>query len=147
MPSLLDCHVSEKSWLKEAGEGNGASPAPARLHGANEAPRAVPDAGPWEPAIVNIVKFQHLGDNWDGQGAQAPSHELLVSAIGLAYTLNEQGVDPPSRVVPAPDGSVIFEWQWPNGAYGEIAIDRPLHAEVMLIERGQAAKHWTIPTE
>src|SRR5436190_9293559 len=65
MPSLLNCPVPEQTWLKEAGARNGASPAPARLHGANGEQREVPNAGSWEPAVVSMVEFQHLGDNWD----------------------------------------------------------------------------------
>lgn len=147
MPSLLDRRIREEDWLKEAGERNGASTAPARLHGINGEQKAVPDAGPWEPAVQQMVAFQHLGDDWDGQGARAPSEEVLQSAIGLAYTLHQQGVDPPSRVVPGPEGSVIFEWQDADGTYTEVENVGWLVAEVMLIEPGQPAKHWTLPSE
>ena len=68
--SLLECPILEEDWLKEVGERNGISTAPARLHGINGEHKAVPDAGPWEPAVQEMVAFQHLGDNWDGQGAQ-----------------------------------------------------------------------------
>lgn len=147
MTLLLDRPIRKEDWLKECGERNGTAAAPARLHGINGEQKAVPDAGPWEPAVHKMVAFQSLGDNWDGQGAQAPSEEVLKSAIGLAYTLYEQGVDPPSRVVPGPEGSVIFEWQAPDGTYTEVEVVRWLVAEVMLIEPGQSAKHWTLPTE
>jgi hypothetical protein len=147
MSSLLDRTILKDDWLKEAGERNGTSPAPARLHGSNGEQKAVPDAGPWEPAVQKMVTFQHLGDNWDGQGAQAPSYELLASAIGLAYMLHQKGVDPPNCVVPGVDDSVIFEWHDPDGTYTEVEIVRPLYAEVMMIERGKPAKHWTLPTE
>jgi hypothetical protein len=72
---------------------------------------------------------------------------VLKSAIGLAYTLLQQGIDPPSRVVPGPDGSAIFEWQDPDGTYTEVEVVGWLVAEVMLIEPGQAAKHWMLPTD
>jgi hypothetical protein len=109
MQSLAQYHIAEQTWLKESGPRNGT--APARLDGTV---KPDPDAGPWEPAVVKIVEFQHLGDDWDGQGARAPSHELLASAIGLAYTLKDQGA---------------------------------LYAEVMMLEPGQPARHWTLPTE
>jgi hypothetical protein len=147
MIPLLDCHIQEKDWLKEAGERNGTSTAPMRLHGTNGTKSAVPDAGSWEPAVQKMVAFQHLGDDWDGQGARAPSYEVLASAIGLAYTLYQQGVDPPNCVVPGIDGSVIFEWHDPDGTYTEVEIVRPLYAEVMMIEPGKPARHWTLPTE
>lgn len=146
MTSLRDRPILEEEWLKEAGERNGASTAPVRLHSSNGKQKAVSDAGPWEPAVQKMVTFQHLGDDWDGQGAQTPSQEVLKSALGLAYALHQRGVDPPSRVVPGPEGSVIFEWQDPDGTYTEVEVVGWLVAEVMLIEPGQPAKHWTLPT-
>ena len=80
-------------------------------------------------------------------GAKAPTKELLASAIGLAYVLHEKEVEPPCRVVPGLEGSVIFEWQFPDGTYAEIENDEPLHADVMIVEPGQAARHWTLPSD
>jgi hypothetical protein len=93
------------------------------------------------------VKFQHLADDWDGLGAMAPSRALLESAVGLAYLLYEKGVDPPHAVVPGLDGSVNLEWQDPDGTIVEVEIDRPLHAEVMVIEPGKPPRFWTLPTD
>lgn len=147
MTLLLDRPIREENWRKEAGERNGTSTAPARLHAVNGEQQTVADAGPWEPAVQKMVSFQHLGDDWDGQGARAPSKEVLQSAIGLAYTLYQQGVGPPSRVVPGLEDSVIFEWQDPDGTYTEVEVVGWLVAEVMLIEPGQPAKHWMLPNE
>ena len=136
--SILTCPVRREAWVHELGETNGA----ARPNG-----KPSEDAGPWEPCVQKLVQFQQLGDDWDGCGAKAPSHELLVSAVGLAHLLRDRSVEAPSRVVPGLDGTVLFEWQFPDGAYGEVEIVRPLFAEVMLIEPGQPAKHWTLPTD
>jgi hypothetical protein len=141
--SVLDVSIPKTVWVHEVGERNGA--------GARNAGRAdrqpVDDAGPWESAVRTIAGFQHLADDWDGAGAKAPPGELLASAIALAYLLNEKGLPPPDRVVPGLTGSVIIEWQGQDGSYTEIEIVRPFYAEVMMIEPGQAAKHWTLPTE
>ena len=147
MPSLLNCDIPEQAWLKETGERNGSSTKPASACRGNAEGRARSDAGPWEPFVEEMVAFQHLGDDWDGQGALAPSFDLLASAIGLAYLLQEQGVDPPSRVVPGLEGSVILDWQDPDGSYTEVEIVRPLYAEVMVVVPGKPAKHWTIPNK
>ncbi|MBI1915214.1 MAG: hypothetical protein HYS12_10820 [Planctomycetes bacterium] len=147
MPTMLARPIREEAWRQRASRRNGLSAISAPRNSFQNSADDVGDAGPWEPAVRVLVEFQHLGDDWDGQGARPPSRELLASAIGLAYTLHEQGVDPPSRVVPGLEGSVIFEWQDPDGTYTEVEIDRPLHAEVMLMEPGQAVKHWTLPTE
>jgi hypothetical protein len=140
---VLDCPIPKEAWAHEVSARNGIS-ARAEEHSVE---KAGADAGPWEPAVQKIVEFQHLGDDWDGFGAKAPSSELLESAIGLAYTFSQKGVGPPQRVAPGVDGSVIFEWQHPDGTYTDVEIVRPFYAEVMMIEPGKPAKHWTLPTE
>ncbi len=140
---VLDCPVAKEDWAHEVGEWNGLSMPSAE----RPAEKPLEDAGPWEPAVQEIVSYQHLDDNWDGYGAEAPSLELLASAIGLAYTFYQTGVPPPHRVAPGVNGSVIFEWQDVDGTYTEVENVRPLYAEVMMIEPGQPAKHWTLPTE
>src|SRR3989442_12499871 len=120
---VLDRPVPRSEWAHKAGERNGVS-----RSGAKSLPQqSLADAGPWEPAVQKIVEFQHLGDDWDGLGAKAPSRELLASAVGLAYLFFEQGVRPPSRVVPGLDGAVLFEWQDPDGTCTEVEIVRPLY--------------------
>lgn len=104
-------------------------------------------AAPWEPWVQKIAEYQHLDDAWDGAGAKAPSLELVESAIGLAHLLRDREMLPPSRVVPGIDGTILFEWQLPDGTYAEIEVVRPLFAEVMVIEPGKPARHWTLPTE
>ena len=140
---VLNCRVPKEDWVHEVSERNGVSLQPAK----HPAETPVEDAGPWEPAVQKIVEFQYLGDDWDGFGAKAPSRDLLASAVGLAYLFSEKGVDPPHRVAPGVDGSVIFEWQDPDGTYTEVEVVRPLYAEGTRIEPGQPAKHWTLPTE
>jgi hypothetical protein len=140
---VLDCPVEEKDWRQESLEANALPQR--RLEPSDLNP--VEDAGPWESAVRKIVEFQQLGDDWDGLGALAPTRDLLASAIGLAYLLSEDGVAAPRSIVAGVDGSVTFEWQEPDGTYAEVEVLRPLYAEVMLIEPGKAAKHWTLPTK
>lgn len=135
---VLDYPISKKDWLQEVSARNGA---PAAGEG-----RPLPGAGAWEPGVQNIIEFQHLGDDWDGLGAKAPSRELIESAIGLAYVLRQKGVNPPHVVVPGVDGAVLFEWQEADGTYTDIEIAQPFFVEAMMIEASKPAKHWTIPT-
>ncbi len=141
--AVLDCQIPKKAWTYGSGERNGVPEFIGRHGGEN----TKEDAGPWEPTVRKIAEFKNLGDDWDGLGAKAPVGELLESAIGLAYLFYEKGVDPPHCVVPGVDGSVTFEWQSPDGTFTEVEIVRPFHAEVMMIEPGKPAKHWTLPTE
>ena len=140
---VLDRPIQKQNWARQTGAHNGIAGQVSQ----HRTERPVEDAGPWAPAVRKIVEFQHLGDNWDGLGAPAPTRELLASAIGLAYMLYEDGVDPPHSVVPGLDGSVNFEWQDPDGTITEIEIDRPLHAEVMMMEPGKPPRFWTLPTD
>ena len=141
MPFLLDCPIPENAWHDEVGERNGVPTATLR------AADMVKNAGPWGPIIQKIATFQDYGDDWDGLGAIAPSCKLLESAMGLAYLFFEKGVPPPRCVVLGLDGSVNFEWQNPDGTIAEVEIDRPLHAEVMLVEPGKPPRFWTLPTQ
>ncbi|HVC95010.1 MAG TPA: hypothetical protein VND64_15045 [Pirellulales bacterium] len=139
---VQDCPVGKDEWTSEIADGNGSI----AVSESNTPHLDVEVAGRWEGTVRKLVEFLSLDDDWDGLGAKAASRELLASAVGLAYLLNERVVDPPQRVVPGVVGSVIFEWQLPDGSYGEVEVVRPLYAEVMLVEPGQPAKHWTFPT-
>lgn len=140
--SVLDFPIPKATWIHEVGARNGICEPPAK----QPADRAVADAGPWEQAVREIISYQHLSNDWDGYGAEAPRREVLESAIGLAYTYSQNGVDPPDRVAPGVAGSVIFEWQRQDGTYATVEVDGPLHAEVMVVEPGKPAQHWTLPT-
>ena len=101
---------------------------------------------PWRKVLDDLVAMQRLADDWDGQGASAPSGELLRSALGLAKLLQVQGAPPPSCAVAGTSGTIVFIWQVPDGTYGEVEIVRPFHGEVMWIHPGKPAEHWEIPT-
>ncbi len=136
---VLEPPLRKEDWMNQSSSRNGISKEPAE--------QTAHDAGPWEPTVREIVDFQNLGDNWDGCSAKPPSRQLLESAIGLAYVFLEKGVPPPSRVAPGLEGEVIFEWQEADGTYTDVEVVRPFFAEVMHIEPGKPARHWTLPTE
>jgi hypothetical protein len=138
----LNCPIAKADWSQVVAERNGVSRLSPPLQD-----QTMVDAGPWESIVKKIIEFQHLGDNWDGLGALAPACELLESAVALAYLLSENGVAPPCCVVPGLDGSVNLEWQDADGTVAEIEIDRPLHADVMVIEPGKSPAFWTLPTD
>ena len=63
------------------------------------------------------------------------------------HAFYKTGMPPPSRVVPGVTGSVLLEWQFSDGTYGEVEIVEPFYAEVMMIQPGHPPKHWTLPTD
>jgi hypothetical protein len=136
---VLECRIPREAWAEGIIGRNGLATQSGQAR--------VENAGTWEPAVQEITSYLRLADDWDGFGAEAPTREVLESAIGLACCLRENGIDPPHRIAPGVRGSVIFEWQDPDGTHTEVEIDRPLHAEVMVVEPGKAAKHWTLPTD
>ncbi|MFO0965196.1 MAG: hypothetical protein U0793_06375 [Gemmataceae bacterium] len=140
--TAVSCRISKDEWLQEiAAERNGAPLGSREQAGANGSVAA------WRLAIDKVAAFATLEDDWDGLGAQAPTPELLQSALGLAHAFLQNGVSAPDAVVPGLDGSITFEWHHPGGSYTEIQVDRPLHAEVMVIESGKPPEHWTLPIE
>jgi hypothetical protein len=143
MALLAGCSVPEQAWHYKIGERNGV--APSGLEQPTKKPAE--NAGPWEATVQKVVSFRDLGTDWDGLGARAPSPELLESSVGLAYVMRDRGVDPPQCVIAGINGTVSFEWHDRDGTYTEIEIIRPFFAEVMVIEPGQPAKHWTLPTD
>ncbi|HYV34791.1 MAG TPA: hypothetical protein VE988_03745 [Gemmataceae bacterium] len=140
MPLLMACPIAEKTWHQEANAPNG-------IGAKGGVQTFAKGADSWQPIIQQIAKFQDLGDGWDGLEATAPSRELVDSAIGLARLLAAKGMAAPCRVAPGLMGSVLMEWQDANGSYTEVEIVRPFFADVMLIEPGKPAQHWTLPTQ
>ena len=139
---VLHCRIPKAEWAPDVGERNGVSLAPSE----QPAEQSLDKVRPWAPAIGKIIELGRLGEDWDGLGARAPLRELLESAVGLAYLLCAKGVAPPHCVVPGLDGSVNLEWQDLDGTIAEVEIDRPFHAEVMVIEAGQPPRFWDLPT-
>ena len=101
--------------------------------------------GLWDKVMRELEAMRELEDDWDGLGARGPTAEIIDSAIGLAHLLHGRSMDAPTRVVPGPEGTVILEWQDPDGSYSEVEVVRPFYAEVMAIEPGKPARHWVLP--
>lgn len=100
----------------------------------------------WSQCRDELLAIRALDEDWDGQGAKAPSAALVDSAIQLAEILRQRGVDAPCRIVPGVNGTVIFEWQQ-DGIYREMEVIKPCHAEILEMSPGQPPKHWTVPAE
>lgn len=84
-----------------------------------------------------------LQDNWDGQGAAAPSAEIVQGAVDLAEILSRSGDCPPTRAVATPAGTVLFGWDGP--AYFEVEVLGPYRAEWMFIDKDGSVRHGGIP--
>jgi len=89
----------------------------------------------WVAQIDQLTAFRSLQDDWDGDGAVAPSGELVDGAVALARSLREQEVEPPDRIVAGVNGTIFFEWHLPDG-YREIEVNSPSDAEERWVRTG-----------
>jgi hypothetical protein len=101
------------------------------------------DQDGWKKRIDKLEVFRTYQKNWDGQGAEAPTEELLQSAIQLANILRQAEVVAPSCVVPGVNGTIVFEWQSEDSSYLEIEVTEPYHADAFLMVPGGRAEHWS----
>lgn len=98
----------------------------------------------WSKRIEDLEAIRNYQNDWDGQGATAPSPELVESAVSLAQMLAQRRVDAPSCIVPGVNGTVVFEWQGENGSYVEIEVTAPDRADACLIVSGKPTEPWTL---
>jgi hypothetical protein len=69
----------------------------------------------WVEVYERLNGFIELGENWDGEGASAPSEELIGSVENYLMTIRrEQQIPAPDRIVVTTDGDLIVEWQTPD---------------------------------
>ena len=97
----------------------------------------------WVSSANRLNDFDRLVDDWDGLGATAPDQDVVESAkIFLSLKRTQDPESPPSRVLAAPDGSVVFEWQSGSIIF-EVEIDAPGRANYMLEVPGKSPRFWT----
>jgi len=97
----------------------------------------------WVSSANRLNDFDRLVDDWDGLGATAPDQDVVESAkIFLSLKRTQDPESPPSRVLAAPDGSVVFEWQSGSIIF-EVEIDAPGRANYMVEVPGKSPRFWT----
>lgn len=95
----------------------------------------------WSHIVDELLAMYAMKDDWDGLGAEAPCPSLVRSAMHLVRLLRELPANPiPSRVVPTPIGTILFEWH-PAGRYEEWEITEPYMAHCMLAQAESSAQH------
>jgi hypothetical protein len=93
--------------------------------------------------IEQLNTMMSLEDDWDGMGAEAPSREIILSAIDLVEVFRSRGYPPPTRVAATPSATVGLEWQEPP-VYLEVEIITPDRSEWMQILEGMPPVHGII---
>jgi hypothetical protein len=92
----------------------------------------------WVRDLRRIVSYQ---DDWDGNGAVAPSPEVLRTVRQFMDRWSREDRLPPGRIVASPAGSVVLEWR-EGGRYLEAEIDEPGTIEWMLEAPDGSFSHW-----
>jgi len=86
----------------------------------------------WDESFQKLQEYGGYEDDWDGQGASAPTHELTESAWQLIKILRAKGITAPAWTVPGVGGTVAFEWLLEEGRSLEIEVTGPYSADVFL---------------
>lgn len=95
----------------------------------------------WYAAGVELAAIGWLRDDWDGEGAKAPTPAVLESAIRAFKRFEESGLTAPSSVVASPNGAVVFTWETAT-SYREAEIPQPNRISWMLERDGRPTRHW-----
>jgi membrane-bound lytic murein transglycosylase B len=98
----------------------------------------------WEQFIAELEEFRQLADDYDGQGAIAPTADTVDSAVSLARLLEHLGMLPPTYVVASVNGSANLEWQLADDVSIGFEVVDPDQADVYLHLPGQQGKHWVL---
>src|SRR5688572_18163148 len=121
MWSSLPAEVLQRLLPKSPASGaNGPTPTPTN------------DAG-WNSILTEMEEFRTLEDDYDGQGAIAPTAQTFESAAELARALRRQGVVAPTYVVPGVNGSMNFDWEQEGGVSVGIEVVGPYTADVFIL--------------
>ena len=100
------------------------------------------DERTWARRWREIEAISRLGDDWDGEGARAPTAAILNTARRLLGQMSEDGDTAPSSITVSSDGTVIIAWKR-LGAYREAEVERAGIASWMERQAGVPTKHWT----
>jgi hypothetical protein len=120
--------------------------APLLPNGAKADPEAVRNGGTnsdaWERLREELQGVRALGDDWDGQGAEAPSAANVDWASDWVRQMRRypQAI-PPSRAVPGVSSEVYLEWRGAS-FYLVAEISSPARVEWMLSVPGEQNRHW-----
>lgn len=87
-------------------------------------------AAEWDQRIDDLLAIRQLEDDWDGQGAPAPTIDVVDSALVLALLLRQEGIVPPANIVQGVAGDVHFDWQPGDGRYIELVVTGAYTADI-----------------
>jgi hypothetical protein len=65
----------------------------------------------WRVVIDDLLAARSLRDDWDGQGAKAPTIDVVDTSLQLAIKLRQLGTSPPDDFGAGINGTITFAWR------------------------------------
>lgn len=96
----------------------------------------------WQARVSELLAIRKYNQDWDGLGSDAPDISLVDGAISFLHDLKNRGFSPPSTVILAPNGGIIFIWQ-NQSEYVEAETTSIGCTEWMRKRDGRQTEHWT----
>ncbi len=75
----------------------------------------------WMDFISRLLKYVEWEPGWDGGNAEHIDHSTARTALETAESM--QAVAPVPFVAPAPSGSLLLQWDFPDGTSVEVYVD------------------------
>jgi len=99
----------------------------------------------WSRITRELKEIKQLSDDWDGLGATAPTLNTWQRASQVFNAMRENSASdygPPTRVVPSPEGTIVFEWQFQSlFISAEVSDDNCIYW--MFAADGDRSRHWS----
>jgi len=85
----------------------------------------------WHRVLQQILRYQVLSPNWDGEESETPTGELIESLLEyLLFLKDEKNLPAPARTMVTEEGGIIVEWQDTHGVV-ELECEEPWVGELM----------------
>ncbi len=90
------------------------------------------DGRTWAQVIQALSALRSLGDDWDGEGSEAPRLPTILKAVQVARLLELAKVPVPTTAAAARSGGILFGWE-DEAEYKEIEVVSPDRVEWMIV--------------
>jgi len=94
----------------------------------------------WDCVLQELRKLRYLHNDWDGEGSDAPPHQLIETAIRFVGVLQSSRFEIPTTAVASRAGTVLFGWH-EGSRYQEIEVVAPNRLEWMIIDENGDSTH------
>lgn len=101
----------------------------------------------WAEVIDELLRVRNLPEDWDGQGAKAPTLEVVDTALKLVDLLRRKGCMPPDDYGAGVNGDITLGW---HTEYDSLVVEvsSPLRVEGYRWARGaEKAEQFVLMTK